>query len=150
MWFPENCTTQTHCPLLRHISKAYDQRPLKSFLNSGSHRLGRKERREEVWRHKEALASLANDMRGSGTRACEPVVTISPIPFGWKPKGTTAPPPEPLTPQLQTLPGDSYLKTWSSLCRFRVPTLQEGDQREQLPQIQDGPQAHSLCVLSIS
>ena len=128
MWFPENCAMQTHCPLLRRISKAYVQRPSKSFLNLESHRLGRKERWEEqVWRHKEALASLGNEMRGADTGAGESVASISPIPFGWKPKGTAVPPPEPFTPQLKTLPGDSYPKIWSSLGGFRVPTLQEGD-----------------------
>lgn len=89
MWFPENCAMQTHCPSLRHISKAHVQGPLKCSLNSESHRPGRTESQgEEVLRHKEAFASRRRWNERCRARACEHIVTMSPIPIGWKQKGT--------------------------------------------------------------
>lgn len=142
MWFPENCAMQTHCPSFRHISKALVQGPLKCSLNSESHRPGGTESQgEEVLRHKEVFASRRRWNERCRPRTCEHIVTMSPIPIGWKQKGTIAPPPEPLIPHLQTLPRDPSPRALSLSGWIQSPTLQEGDQGEQFPEIQDRGQA---------
>lgn len=86
---------QTHCPWLRHISKAYVQRPLRCFLNSESHRPGRKERQMvEVLRHKEAFASLGNQDARCRYQDMLTYCDHVNIPFGWEQKGSMAPVPE--------------------------------------------------------
>lgn len=108
MWFPENCAMWTHCLLLKHISKAYVQETLKCFSNSKSYRPRSKGRGKEYGDSRKPWPLWGTKMRGIDTNTCEPVVTMSPIPWNWM---ETAPSPEPLTPHLQTLPGDSFPKT---------------------------------------
>ena len=74
---------------------------------------------------------LAWEVQTPGRANC----SLSQSPFEWEHGGARAPPPEALTSHLQMPPGDFFPEALFLSGELPSPTLQEGDQDEQFPEI---------------